>query len=73
MFAIATDLSLERGYDGFLVGEAMDKDLYDYYMTEYGAMPLPAIGNNPYRIMFPPSSTLKIKEAYTYEKTDDII
>ncbi len=73
LFAIATDISLERGYEGFLVGEAMDKDLYEYYMKEYGALPLPAIHNNPYRIMFPPSGTLKIKEVYTYDETDDII
>jgi hypothetical protein len=49
----------------------MDKDLYDYYIEKYGPMPLPSVGNNPYRIMFPPSSTNKIKGAYTYEKSDD--
>lgn len=73
LFAIAADLSLARGYEGFLIGEAMDGDLYEYYINQYGAMPLPSIGGNPYRIMFPPSSTLKIKEVYTYEITDDII
>lgn len=72
LFAIAGDVSTQKGYDGFLVGEAMNKDLYLYYMEKYGAYPLPPI-NNPYRLMFPDSSVKTIKEVYNYEWTDSII
>ncbi len=71
LFAIATDLSLERGYEGFLVGEAMDRDLMGYYMDHYGAYEIPSLEGNPYRIAFPPEETLKLKEVYTYDRTDD--
>ena len=66
-------LSFDRGYDGFLVGEAMDEDLYYYYMDEYGAQPLPIIGNNPYRLMFPGYKTKEILEVYSYEETNETL
>ena len=56
----------------FLVGEAMDRDLYEYYQREYKASPLPPI-NNPFRIMFSDRAVASIREVYTYEWTDSII
>lgn len=73
LFAIAADLSIERGYEGFLVGEAMDKELWNYYINKFGALPLPNIHGNPYRVMFPPESTMQIREVYSYERTDEVI
>ena len=72
LFAIAGDVSIKKGFDGFLVGEAMDKDLYDYYQSEYHALPLPPI-NNPYRLMFSDEAVRSIMEVYNYEWTDCII
>ena len=72
LLAIASDLSVKHGYEGYLYGEAMDKELYDYYCDEYGAAYLPSI-NNPYRFMLSDEATAHIREVYTYEWTDEII
>ncbi len=72
LIAIASDLSVRHGYDGFIYAEAMDKELYDYYCREFNAMPLPPI-NNPYRFMLSDVSTARIREVYNYEWTDDVI
>lgn len=73
LFAIATDISLERGFEGYLIGEPMDQELMLHYMNNYGAYQIPSLQSNPFRVAFPPESTLKLKEVYTYDKTDDEI
>ena len=35
LFAIATDLSMKAGFDGFVVAEAMDQALFDYYIHRF--------------------------------------
>ncbi len=70
MFAIASDLSMQHGYEGFIYAEAMDQELYDYYVTEYGALPLPPV-NNPYRFMLSDEMTERIREVYDYEWTEE--
>lgn len=72
LLAIASDLSMKKGYDGFIYGEAMDADLYDYYINEFHAMPLPPT-HNPYRFMLSDEATKRIREVYDYEWTDEII
>lgn len=72
LFAIAAELSVKAGYDGFIVAEAMDKELFDYYMREFGAAPLPPI-NNPYRFMLSDDMSNRLREVYTYEWTDEEI
>ncbi len=72
LFAIAADLSIKKGYDGFLTGEAADEELFNYYIEEFGAAPLPPI-NNPFRIMFSDKATERIRREYTYEWTDDVL
>lgn len=72
LFAIASELSVKHGYDGFVYAEAMDEDLYNYYCEEFGAAYLPPL-NNPYRFMLSDKATAKIREVYTYEWTDGIL
>jgi len=72
LLAIASELSATHGYDGFIYGEAMDKDLYAYYVEEFGALPLPK-GQNPYRFMLSDKATAEMREVYTYEWTDVIL
>ena len=72
LFAIAAELSVKAGYDGFVVAEAMDQELFDYYITEFGALPLPPI-NNPFRFMISDSMSSRIREVYEYEWTDEDI
>ena len=70
LFAIAAEESEKRGFEGFLVGEAMDKDIYKHYITNYHAAPLPPI-NNPYRFMVSDSASKGIRKEYDYEWKDD--
>lgn len=72
LFAIAADLSVRKGFDGFVFAEAMDEDLLNYYMDEFGALRLPAI-SNPFRFMLSAEMTDRLREVYTYEWTDEII
>lgn len=73
LFAIASDLSVKHGYDGYLVAEAVDLELYNYYIKEFGALPLPPVTGNPYRFTLSDVMTEKLREVYTYEWTDEII
>lgn len=70
LFAIASELSVRNGYDGFVYGEAMDEELYRYYCREYGAVYLPPL-RNPYRFMLSGKITQYLREVYTYEWTDE--
>lgn len=72
LFAIASDLSMQKGYDGFVYGEAMDADLYQYYIEEFKALPLPP-RSNPYCFMLSDEATKNIREVYAYEWTDEIL
>ncbi|MGN0512858.1 MAG: hypothetical protein ACI4GD_01170 [Lachnospiraceae bacterium] len=72
LLALASEISVRRGYEGFLYGEAMDAELYDYYCTELGAIYLPPL-NNPYRFMLSDEATQHLREVYTYVWTDDVI
>lgn len=72
LLAIASELSVRCGYEGYIYGEAMDKDLYDYYCKEFGAVYLPPL-NNPYRFMFSDKVTAHMREVYSYDWTDEII
>lgn len=70
LFAIASELSVKKGYDGFVYGEAMDRELYEYYMDNFNAFPLPPI-NNPYRFMLSGETTAQIREVYNYDWSDE--
>lgn len=50
----------------------MDQELFDYFITEFGALPLPPI-NNPFRFMISDSMSSRIREVYEYERTDEDI
>ena len=65
-------ISIKAGLDGFIVDEAMNQDLLDYYMREFGAAPLPPV-NNPYLFMFSDDMSNRLKEVYTYDWTDEEI
>ena len=72
LLALASELSVKHGYEGFLIGEPMDKELFDYYIDQFGAIELPPL-NHPYRLMISDTATSRLREVYTYEWTDDII
>ena len=72
LIAIASELSLRHGYEGYVYGEAMDEELYNHYLKQYKALPLPPI-NHPYRFMLSSEETEHIREVYDYEWTEEIL
>lgn len=70
LIAIAADLSQKRGYDGYVYGQAINKDVYDHYVNEYHAI---YIGNENglLKFMIPGEETQKIMEVYTYDWTEE--
>lgn len=66
LFAIASDLSMQHGYGGYVCGEAKDKELLGYYKREFDAHDLPRI-NNPYRFGLDEEATKILRDIYTYE------
>lgn len=72
LFAIASDLSIHRGYDGYVYGEAANRELLEYYYEEFNAECLPTL-DNLYRFMLNSLSTQKLREVYTYEWTSEEI
>ena len=50
----------------------MDADLYQYYIEEFKALPLP-LRSNPYCFMLSDEATKNIREVYAYEWTDEIL
>ena len=65
LFAIAGDLSVRRGYEGFVYGEAMDKKLLDYYCDNFGAEYFPS-PKGPYGVLIPSAAMENIMEVYSY-------
>lgn len=72
LLALASDISVRRGYDGFIWAEAMDEELFNYYCENFGAAYLPPL-NNPYRFMLSDTATQRLREVYTYAWSDDVI
>ncbi len=72
LLAIASDLSIKHGYDGFIYGEAMDKEVYEYYCKEYDALPIPT-NNNSYGFMLSNTATACLREVFAYEWRDEIL
>ena len=72
LFAIASELSVQKGYDGVVYGEASDREIYQHYMKQFRAEPLLAL-NNPYRFALHAETAKKIREVYDYEwKREDL-
>lgn len=72
LIAIASEISVKSGFDGYVYAEASCEELYNYYCEEFGATYLPPI-NNPYRFLISAKATEKIREVYNYEWSDEIL
>ncbi len=71
LFAIAVQLSQERGFDGYIYGFAANRRLLEHYIEAFGAEHLGVL--HPYHIMINDATAAKIREAYDYEWTDEQI
>lgn len=72
LFAIAAELFVKHGYDGFVYGDAMDREIYQYYVDQFHAVPLPS-SEHQYRFMLSDDATQKIREVYDYAWSDECI
>ena len=68
LLAFAGQKSVEFGYEGYIYGEAMDQELLDYYMREFGARHLP-YGDPPHPFSFEinEKAIIPIMEVYNYD------
>lgn len=70
MLAVAAEMSEILGYEGFMYGEPMDEDLYQYYINKFGAVPLPReVGR--LSVGFTKTVSKKIREVYDYVWSDE--
>ena len=58
--------------EGAYYGYAMNQEIYEYYINQFGAGALPR-SIHPYGIYITGEQTRKIREMYDYEWTDEII
>ena len=71
LFAIAAKRSVEEGYGGFIYAEAAEEKLFNLFVNEYGALPLPAGYNaNKYRFALEGESVRRILNTYSFDWSD---
>lgn len=69
LFAIAIDKSIDYGHNGELTGFAANAELEQHYVDMFHAEKIEML--HPYQIYISSGNAMKIKEAYTYDWTDD--
>lgn len=70
LFAIAAELSFNCGYEGYVYGDAMNFDVFKYYVEKFHASPI-LTNMTPYRIAINGENTKKLMEVYNYEWTEE--
>ena len=68
LFAIAAQVSIDHGYDGYLYGFAANAKLLEHYVNVFGAEHIGVL--HPYQIAIDASRARRIIEEYDYEWTD---
>ena len=65
LFAIAVDMSFKWGFDGFVYGFALNRELLNHYIAFLGCSFVGIL--HPYHFLIEPSAAQKLLENYTYE------
>ena len=65
LFAIAVDMSFKWGYDGFVYGFALNKELLNHYINTLGCFFVGIL--HPYHFLIEPNTAQRLLENYTYE------
>lgn len=68
LFAIAAQVSIDRGYDGYLYGFAANARLLEHYVGVFGAEHIGVL--HPFQIAIDEVRARQIIEEYDYEWTD---
>ena len=69
LFAIAINISMQRGHDGCVHAIAMDKDILQHYIDTFGAMVIGIL--HPFHFTIEEESAKKIMEIYKYEWSNE--
>ena len=69
LFAIAINISEQRGHGGCVHAIAMDKDLLQHYIDMFDAIVIGIM--HPFHFVIEEESAKKIKEVYKYEWSDE--
>lgn len=69
LFAIAINISEQRGHGGCVHAIAMDKDILQHYVEAFDAVVIGIM--HPYHFVIEEESAKKIKEVYKYEWSDE--
>jgi len=70
LLAIASQKSIEWGHEGVFHADAMDSDLLEHYVEQYGAQAFPMFGR-PFHFVMEEGFAQQLREVYTYEWTDE--
>lgn len=70
LFAIAAELSFEYGCEGYIYGDAVNKEVLQHYIDNFQATPIGA-KNGINRFMIDGGKTQKLMEVYKYEWTEE--
>lgn len=66
LFAIAADVSLKEGYGGFIYADAVNKELFDKFINDYGAIPINT-RDRIYRFCFDGPPLINIIKTYNFD------
>ena len=73
LFAIAGKYSMDLGYGGFVYGEALNVDIMNYYIREFGAISFPYGENyHPYKFAVSEQVMKMIVKEYDYAEADSL-
>ena len=72
LLAIAANKSIEKGFDGFVYGEAASEDILKYYINNFCAQLFP-YGDppHPYRFIIDEKNVKPLIEEYDYEENEE--
>lgn len=70
LIAMAAELSFQHGYEGYVFGDAINKEVLQYYIDKFHAFPLSTAGA-PHRFMIEGVYSQELMEVYNYEWTEE--
>ena len=72
LLAIASEISMKNGFDGYIYGEAINETVFKHYINHYDALPLPK-QIHPFAFVLSGEATQRLREVYNYEWTNEIL
>jgi len=70
LIAIAAEISFERGYEGYVFGDAINTNVFEHYVENFRASQI-GFKDGLRRIMISGENTRELMEVYNYEWTEE--